>query len=220
MYKKIIDYIKPKIQKIIGVILIIAAIVTVVDFILRWKIYPYIYNIISIFFKFIFMNLFETLIVIYLILLSIFIYWLYKQLMESKSTALDKRISNIESDIQKQNKANIIYTDKQVKYSESKLDKRIFDLERTVVNFKIEAFKNKGQVGAMAELIEKLKMDKKRGWGVEDTMFEIKEYIKEHGMPHYYISNLNKEIEGCTNDFSLLKQDILKLAQEKLFKVK
>ncbi len=100
------------------------------------------------------------------------------------------------------------------------LEKEIFEIRRSLVEFEIENHLKKRQVGAMRKMIEKLEMDIKRTWGADDTLVEIKQYILEHGMPNYYFTDLQNVLEKLTPEFKLLKDEILKLAQEKIYKVK
>lgn len=101
----------------------------------------------------------------------------------------------------------------------SSLEKGVFDIKRSLVDFEIENHLKKNQVGAMSKMIEKLEMDIERGWGSEDTLLEIKVYITNRGMPNYYLSNLQKVIENVPKEFNVIKEEILKLAQEKIYKV-
>jgi len=91
-------------------------------------------------------------------------------------------------------------------------------LKRMIVESEIENFRSGHQVGELSSLIKKLHMDLEKGWRVEDTLMEIREYIKKSGMPHFYIEDLNKALKLVGEDFSVLKKEIATLSQEKLYK--
>lgn len=91
-------------------------------------------------------------------------------------------------------------------------------LKRMIVELEIEQFRSNHQVGEISKLIEKLHIDIGRKYDVRETLMEIREYIKEKGMPYYYIEDLNKELKLVENDFAVLSTEISSLSQEKLYK--
>jgi len=99
------------------------------------------------------------------------------------------------------------------------LEEKIFNLRRSLVDFEIEHYSKEGQVGAIGKMIEKLEMDIKKGWGEEDTIIEIKDYIVEKGMPSYYFDELSRVIkEMPAEKFKAISKEVLDLAQKKLYK--
>lgn len=99
----------------------------------------------------------------------------------------------------------------------SSLEEKIFDLKRSLVEFEIEHHLKKGQIGAMRKMIDKLEMDLKRGWGEDDTIMEIKDYIVESGMPKYYLDDLTKAIEKMPKKLEHINKEVLELAQKRLY---
>lgn len=91
-------------------------------------------------------------------------------------------------------------------------------LKRMIVEMEIENFRSGQRVGELSSLIKKLHIDLEKGQRVEDTLMEIREYIKKSGMPHFYIEDLNKVLKLVSDDFSVLKKEIATLSQEKLYK--
>lgn len=91
-------------------------------------------------------------------------------------------------------------------------------LKRMIVELEILQFRNNHQVGELSKLIEKLNIDIGRNYEVRETLMEIREYIREKGMPHYYIEDLNKTLKLVEKDFSVLSGEIATLSQEKLYK--
>lgn len=94
-------------------------------------------------------------------------------------------------------------------------------LKYMIVELEIENFRSNGQIGEISKLIEKLQMDvqRKDNHSTTETLMEIREYIKNGSMPHYYIEDLNKIIKLVEKDFSVLANEIKVLSQEKLRKV-
>lgn len=92
-------------------------------------------------------------------------------------------------------------------------------LKRMIIELEIQEFRNKKAVGELSKLIEKLHIDIGSKFAVRDTLMEIREYIKENGMPYYYIEDLNKALKLVETDFSVLSGEISALSQEKLYKL-
>jgi predicted nucleic acid-binding Zn-ribbon protein len=135
----------------------------------------------------------------------------------SKNDVLEKQISELKTTVDSQIKKVVDSMVSQIKALESKFNDKIFDLEYTLVEFEIEGHRNKNQVGEVSKMIQKLSLDMKRGWGEEDTLLEIREYIKKSGMPNYFFSELNAKIKSIPTSLKSLGDEILKLAQEKLY---
>ncbi len=91
-------------------------------------------------------------------------------------------------------------------------------LKRMIIELEIDNFRSRHQVGELSSLIKKLHMDLENGRRVEDTLMEIREYIKKSGMPHFYVEDLNKVLKLVSDDFSILKKEIATLSQEKIYK--
>lgn len=197
----------------------IVTLLTLFDYGQKWKIYPFVYDKSVSLFQLLVGKLFESVIVLALLILATAVYLLYIKVRDSKSESLENRISSLEEKIPTTLKESKSYSDDKVKSSEEKLGERIFKLEWSMIDIEIEDHKSKNQVGAMSGLVQKLKMAKKRGWGVEEVLFEMKEYIKERGMPHFYLEDLCKEVKACSENLDGLKNEVIKLAQEKLYKV-
>lgn len=219
MYKKILFWCTPKVKKAMTVIVVITTLLTFFDFVQKWKIYPFIYNKILVLFNFVLNNTFEAFASIILFALTLFLYLLYRRVIDSKPDALELRISSLEQKLPTTLTQAMTHTEEKIKASESTLSDRIFNIEWSMIDGEIEDHKRKNQIGAMSCLIKKLKMARKRGWGIEDVLFEMREYIKEHSMPSVYFEDLCKELKRCSEDLDILKNEIITLAQEKLYKV-
>lgn len=133
---------------------------------------------------------------------------------------MEEQIRALDIKIDKENRATQDASEKLIKSEVANLEEKIFDIEYTLVDFEIKHHRSKNQVGELSNMIKKLHMDIKRGWGAEDTLMEIREYIKKSGMPHFYIEDLNKAIDHVNSDFSVLTNEIKTLSQEKLYKVR
>ena len=126
---------------------------------------------------------------------------LHKKFISSKPNALEKELGDTKNIIETQIKKVSDFNTTQIKNMEARLDDRLFKVERTIVDFQIESYRNKGQVGEIAAMIEGLKMDIKRGWGAEDTLLEIKECINKNGMPNYFFNDLHLALKGVPERF-------------------
>lgn len=207
--------------KILGALVLIF---TFLDFLLKWKIFLYLQYVAA----FLFINLlslinnfpFEIITSIYLVIITALSLNSLKKIEGTKSSELEKQLIDIKGQLEEQKRKNAADLATQVKSVTNQLDRKIFDIEYRMVELEIESFRNKKQVGELSMLIKKLEMDKKRGWGIEDTLFEIKEYIKENGMPNYYFEDLNRTLEGVLDSFKGIKEDIRELAKEKFYKVR
>lgn len=145
---------------------------------------------------------------------------MYKKFEESKPNILEEQIKALDSKVNKDTKAIQEASERLIKSKVANLKEKIFDIEYTLVDFEFEHHRSKNQVGELSNMIKKLYMDIKRGWGAEDTLMEIREYIKKSGIPHFYIEDLNKALELVNSDFSVLTNEIKILSQEKLYKVR
>ena len=219
MYLKIFNLTKTFTGKTSTFLAAAVVVMTFIDYLLKWQIYPYLFNILAPFFGVLYKFAFESFVLICLVFLTFSVWKLRKQLIISKPNALEKQILDTKVQLENQIKKNSESIVFQMKALETRLDGRLFNVERTVVDLEIEDHKKKKQVGAMAMLLKKLAMSKRQGWGEEDTLFEIKEYIKDRGMPSTYLAEFNKSLAGCSDDLKILKDDVYKLAQEKLYKV-
>ncbi len=214
---KIKDIFKDLWGKIITILTAVVLFFTFVDFFIKWKMWIFIFSLLLSLFIFIWSHIFETAVLLWLVILTV--YFLINRSKNPKVTKENEKLDLIEKRLSDTIKKQTDL-DAKIKSVESKLDNKIFDIERSLVDFEIEEHLKKSQVGALAMMLKKLTMDIKRGWEVDDTLFEIKDYIKNHGMPHFYFTDLNKALGEIPDDFKLLKEEILKLAQEKLYKVK
>lgn len=217
MFSKIYNGTKTFLGKVPAVLAAIVVVMTFVDFFLKWQIYPYIFNGIFVLLKIIYAFAFETFVLTWLIILSIIVWRLHKKFSASKLNALEKQIADIKTALETQIKKSSDFVTTQVKSVETRLNEKMFEMERTLVDFEIESHRAKDQVGEVAMMIKKLNMDIKRKWGAEDTLLEIKEYIKKSGMPNYFLNDLHNALKGVPESLKIVADEILKLAQEKLY---
>ncbi len=217
MLSKIYNGTKTFLGKAMAVLAAIVVVMTFVDFLLKWQIYPYIFNGIIILLKIIYLFAFETLVLTWLTILSIIVWRLYKKFAASKSNALEKQILDIKTALEAQIKKSSDFVSTQVKSVETRLSEKTFEIERTLVDFEIENHRAKNQVGEVAMMIKKLNMDTKRKWGADNTLLEIKEYIKKSGMPNYFLEDLHDALRGVPDSLKIVSDEILRLAQEKLY---
>lgn len=206
----------------INVLWVISAIVTVltaIDYFLKWKIYPYIFVVFKLTLNFVLENWFKLSTILYLGVLTFFLLKQRRMFKESKPNILETQINENKVDLETKIKKVESDLTQVIKSSEKRAIDKISTIEYTVIEYEIERHREKGQIGEISMMIKKLNMDKKRGWGVEDTLFEIREYIKNNGMPNYYFADINKALETIPDELKSLKEEILKLAQEKLYKV-
>jgi hypothetical protein len=217
MFSKIYNGTKTFLVKALAVLAAIVVVMTFVDFLLKWQIYPYIFNGIFVLLKIIYALAFEVFVLTWLIILSIIIWRLHKKFSASKPNALEKQILDIKAALEVQIKKSSDSVTTQVKSVETRLNEKVFEMERTLVDFEIENHRAKNQVGEVSMMIKKLNMDIRRKWGAEDTLLEIKEYIKKSGMPNYFLEDLHNALKGVPDSFKIVADEILKLAQEKLY---
>lgn len=100
------------------------------------------------------------------------------------------------------------------------VEKEQKDNDYRLVELEINHHLSKNQVGALSGMIQKLKLDITRGWGVEESLMSIREYIKTSGMPNYYFSDLTEGFKKLPSEYDHLSKEIIKLAQEKLYSPK
>ncbi len=86
-----------------------------------------------------------------------------------------------------------------------------------IVDLKIEHHLKKNQVGALKGMIDKLNLRIDRGWNVESELAMIKKYITESGMPDFYLRDLTTSINKVSEDFKVLKEQILELASNRVY---
>lgn len=220
MYLKIYNWTKTFLAKALGILAALVLVMTFVDYLLKWQIYPYIFRTVSIssgvFYKF----AFEIFVLVCLASLALLYWKIRKEVLSSKSNMLEKQIVDTKTLLEGQIKKVSDFVSLQTKGVESRLSEQIFDIKQTMIDFEIENYRTKGQVGEVSKMIEKLQMDVKRGWGAEDTLPEIKEYIKKSGMPNYFLDDLHKALKGVPDSLKRLGEETLKLAEEKLYKPK
>jgi hypothetical protein len=156
-----------------------------------------------------------TLSLILIFLVLTLVVWFRKLLSLEKELDNIKRISGIdrETEVIKDMREYLIQTMKAVSSG------NVASLKRMIIELEILQFRNNHQVGELSKLIEKLHIDIGRDWEVRGTLMEIREYIKEKGMPYYYIEDLNKVLKLVEKDFSVLSSEIATLSQEKLYKL-
>lgn len=214
---KILNWAKTFLGKIITVIATVVIIMTFVDFLLKWQIYPYILNIVAKLLELLYLFAFESFVLLGLVFLFFSFWKLQKRVANSKPDALEKQIANLKVAVETQIKKLSDSTTTQIKSTENRFNQQFSDIKYTIVEFEIEHHRNKEQVGEILKMIEKLEMDLKRGWGAENTLLEIREYIKKSGMPNYFFGNLCKTLKKLPSNMKSIGEEILKLAQEKLY---
>jgi hypothetical protein len=217
MYSKIFNWTKTFVGRIITVLAGIVVVMTFMDFLLKWQIYSYLFDITTSFLALFYKFPFEFFFLSCLVLLSFFIWRLNKQLINSRPGALEKKIIDTKNSLEVQMKKNLDLNTSQIKKVEDNTKEQLLDIRRIIVDFEIENHRNKNQVGEVSKLIEKLGMDIERGWGTEDTLLEIKEYIKQKGLPTYFLNDLDRTLKDVPGNLNKLRDEILNLAQEKLY---
>ena len=133
----------------------------------------------------------------------------------SQIRILEKAL-NIEINNNKKNLENKITI---IQSTSSSLKQDISKIKEDLIDLQIEYHLNKNQIGAMRKMLEKLSLSIKKKWGVEDVLLEIKEYIKKHGMPNVYLSDLTESLKEVSEDHKIIKNEILELASEKVYKL-
>lgn len=133
--------------------------------------------------------------------------------VDNRISLLEKRLEKYINSIKSQIDENI----SKIKDNNKELESEFEKVKRDVLELNFKKFLDKNQIGALATLLEKLELDIKRGWGEEDTLLEIKEYLENHSMPNLYLKNLQDVLIKIKPDYSVIKEQILKLASEKLF---
>jgi len=217
MYSKIFNWTKTFLGKALAILTAAVAVMTFIDFLLKWQIYSYLFSVITAFFGVLHELAFEVFVSGSLVALTLFLWKLQRQFIASKPNALEKQILDTRTQLESQIKKNSDATGVQIKAIETRLNNKLFELERTLVDFEIENHRNKNQVGEVSMMIKKLGMDNKSGYGAEDTLLEIKEYIKKSGMPNYFLEDLNKALKGIPEGLGIVRDEILKIAQERLY---
>ena len=217
---KIYNWTKTFLGKAIAVLTGIVLMMTFADYLFKLQIYPYLLSIISVPFRVLYEFAFESFVLVCLVLMALFSWRLHKKIASSKPNALEKQILDIKIFLETQIKKSSDSYTTQIKSIYGKLNDRIFEIERTLVDFEIENHRSKNQVGEISMMIKKLNMDNKRGWGAENTLLEIREYIKKSGMPNYFLDDLHKALKDVSESLKIVADEILKLAQEKLYNPK
>jgi hypothetical protein len=199
----------------------LSAIFAVVDYLTKWKILFFLKATVLNIWSVILSNFINTLFFLWILILTIFLI---------KRGSKKPEIEEIRKELLKITKNEISTSAKgllenfrnqisSISSSIKSIQNQVIDLKRSVIDFEIDKHLSKNQIGAISKMIEKLEMDIKRGWGIEDTLYEIKEYIKNHGMPSVYLVNLNRTLGRVPDDFRILKEEILSLTKEKLYKI-
>lgn len=217
MYSKIYNWTKTLLGKTLAILAGVVIVMTFVDFLLKWQIYPYIFSTIYMLFRVLYKFAFESLVLICIALLALFLWRLHKKFVSSKPNALEKQILDTKTSLENQVKKISDSVTDQIKSVDTRLSDKMFEIERTLVDFEIENHRDKNQVGEVSMMIKKLNMDIKRKWGAENTLLEIKEYIKKSGMPNYYLEDLHNALKGIPDSLKIVGDEILKLAQERLY---
>jgi len=103
----------------------------------------------------------------------------------------------------------------------SELDFKVKDVTLDIQDFNYKKYLEKGQIGALRALINKLDLhiDLKYNWNQKDILLEIKEYIEKESMPDLYLDDLEKVINKILPEYDELGKEILKLSKEKSYKV-
>src|SRR3989344_5485663 len=99
----------------------------------------------------------------------------------------------------------------------SSMKSEIVNIKEDTVDLKIEDHLRKNQVGAMKGMIDKLNIRIEKKWNVESEMLMIKNYIIEKGMPKYYLPDLIASFKRVSDDYKAMKDEILRLASDKIF---
>lgn len=217
MFSKMYNGTKTLVGKILAVLATSVVVMTFIDYLLKWQIYPYIFNAVFVLFKVLYNFAFESFTLISLATLTVFVWKLHKKFIASKPHALEKQILDIKSSLEAQIKKLSDSNTAQAKSVETRLGDKLFEIERTLVDFEIENHRAKNQVGEISMMIKKLNMDLKRRWGAENDLLEIREYIKKSGMPNYFLEDLHNALKGVPDSLKIIADEILKLAQEKLY---
>jgi len=195
----------------------VVVLMTFVDYLLKWKIYSYLFDKLSILFSLFCKFPFELFIVIYTAVLTIIIFRMRKEIKNSKLGTLEKELTDAKNSFQNQIKKTSDSIAIQINSVQNNFEDEIFDIKKTIIDFEIEKFRSKGQVGEISKMIEKLGMDIKARFGAESTLPEIKEYIKKSGMPNYYLDDLHKVLKNLPESLKRLGEETLKLAEESLY---
>ncbi len=215
--QKIYFWTKTLIGKIITIITSLVALMTLIDYLLKWQIYSYLFDKLSRLFILVCKYPFELFILICLIIITVIIFRIRKEVKNSKLGILEKELVDAKNSFQNQIKKSSDSIAIQIKSIQTKFENEIFDIKRTIIDFEIEKFRDKGQVGEISRMIEKLEMDIKAGFGAEETLPEIREYVKKSGMPNYYLDDLHKVLKNLPESLKRLGEETLKLAEEKLY---
>jgi hypothetical protein len=217
MYSKTYNWTKAFISKALPKLVGLVVFMTFIDFLLKWQIYSYIFATVSTLSSLLYRFAFETFVLICLLLLALSLWIFYKKFVNSKPNALEKQVLDIKTSLEAQLKKISDSSVTKIKDVETIFNNKIFEIERALVEFEIEKHRSKGQVGEVSMMIKKLRMDIKRKWGAEDTLLEIKGYIKKNGMPNYYINDLHEAIKVVPDSVKIVGDEIIKLAQENLY---
>ena len=215
--QKILHWAKTLLGKIMTIIAVVVLVMTFIDFLLKWRIYPYLINTSTGLLKLLYQFAFESFVLLCLVFLFFSFRKLQKRLENSKPDALEKQITTLRTATEAQIKKLSESTANQIKSIENRFNDKFFGIQYTIVEFEIEHHRSRGQVGEVSKMIEKLGMDLKREWGAENTLLEIREYIKKSGMPNYFFDDLYKTLERLPSSMKGIGEEILKLAQEGLY---
>ncbi len=214
----------------------IAALFTILDYLVfQWGVIPALWVYLRIPLEYILQHLFESLILAWLIFLT----WLagggrtiiseddFISISEPRSQNscvdhlskkdLETILETTKKDVQTSEDRIVKNAKDQVSSAIKPLTSKISDMEYSILELEIDRHASKGQIGALDGLIKKLKLDVKKSWGIEDTLIEIKDYISKKSMPGIYFSDLTNAFKELPDEYSYLKSEITRLAQDKLY---
>src|SRR3989344_6345550 len=106
MYSKIFNWTKTFLGKALAILTAIVVVMTFIDFLLKWQIYPYLFSVVTAFFGVLHEFAFEVFVSVSLVVLTLFLWKLQKQFIGSKPNALEKQILDTRTHLESQIKKN------------------------------------------------------------------------------------------------------------------
>ena len=146
MYTKSLSFTKTLVAKVITALAGLVVVMTFLEFIFKWKIFSYVYNIGKLIFSPIYRFPFEALVFLCLVLLVYLHLNLRRQFVSSKTNILEKQIVDNHNSLEVQIKKKVdevaasikaveVRLEGKIQASEKTLDDRLFEAERTLVDF-------------------------------------------------------------------------------------
>ncbi|MEX1013815.1 MAG: hypothetical protein WDZ80_01480 [Candidatus Paceibacterota bacterium] len=218
--EKVFNNIKTVLGKVLASLTALVAIMTFVDFLLKWKIYLFLFSVLNKGANILLEFIFETFILFWLLLLSYLFWKINRQVKNSKPNELQEQLTSLKTTVEEQIKKLSDSSNAKVKSIEKRINEKIFNIEYSLVEFEIERYRSNNQVGEVSQMIKKLNMDFQRGWGAEDTLLEIRGYIEKSGMPSYFLDDLHKAIEKLPDSIKGVGEGVFSLAQTKMYNPK